>query len=195
MNNYNIIRIHTPAVAHPSNAIEVSTLSTIPKFLREAITLENHQLWLDNIEGCKCAAMGSIICYEKSDQTASGYNCWSVGQANIDLIKSDDGVFCTKSRIIHAMLIPTKDEAKPVWVNSCPLTYNGDGTVTLVTDKGSVSGRIGIDFVLCHGWHDSKENGKPKASILSRYDEDYNDYIVCDESDKDIGKLCELYPA
>lgn len=188
---YKTIRIQTPAVAQQSNAVEISTLSTIPSFLREAVILGNHRLWLDNVDGCKSAPMGSVIGYEKSDQTASGYNCWFIGQTGIDLVKID-GVFYTKPPIIHAMLIPAKDEVKPVWVNSCNLSYNGDGTVTLKTDTGNLTGRIGIDFILNYGM---KRNGKPNASILTTYDESYKDYIVRDDAGKDLGKLCELYPA
>ena len=187
---YNIIRIHTPAVKLQDNVVEISTLSTIPVFLRKAITLANHQLWLDNVDGLGNAPIGSVIAYEKSDLTYSGYNCWFVGRT-IDLVKID-GIFYTKPHIIHAMLIPDTDEARPLWVNSSNLTYNGDGTATLETDNGTVTGRIGIDFIISHG---IKKNGKPNASILSPYDESYNDYIVCDNSGKDIGKLCELYPA
>lgn len=186
---YETIRIHSPAIAHQSNAVEVSTLSTIPEFLREAITLENYRLLLDNAQGYKSVPLGSVICYEKSDKTLSGYNCWSIGQIDIDLVKIN-GIFYKKPHIIHAMLIPAEDEAKPVWVNSCKLTYNGDGTATLNLENKSVSGRIGIDFILCHGM---RKNGKQNASILATTDEAYNDYIVCDDSGKDIGKLCELY--
>lgn len=188
---YETICIHSPDVAHQSNAIEIYTLSSIPEFLQDAITLENHRLWLDNVKGCKSAPLGSVICYEKSDQTASGYNCWSIGQVGINLIKVD-GSFYTTPRIIHAMLIPSEDDAKPIWVNSCKLTYNGDGTATLKLEDRSVSGRIGIDFILCRGM---KKDGKPNVSILATTDESYNGYIVCDDSGNDLGKLSELYPA
>lgn len=188
---YNIIHIHSPAVAYQNNAVEISTLSTIPEFLRDSVTLENHRLWLDNVKGCHSAPLGSVIRYEKSTKTTSGYNCWSIGQVDIDLVKID-GVFYKKPHILHAMLIPAKDEAKPMWANSCNLTYNEDGTATLKVDGHTVSGRIGIDFIMCHGM---KKDGKSNVSILATTDESYNSYIVCDDSGKDLGKLSELYPA
>lgn len=188
---YKTICIHSPAVAHKSNAVEVFTQSTIPEFLREAITLEDHQLLLDNNKGWEYAPLGSVICYEKSDHTASGYHCWAIGKVGIDLVRIDN-TFYNKPHTLYAMLIPSEDESKPVWVNSCKLTYNGDGTVTLKREGKSISGRIGIDFLLCRGM---KANGNHNVSILTTYDESYSDYIVCDDSGKDIGKLCELYPA
>lgn len=188
---YNIIRIHSPAIAHQNNAVEISTLSTIPSFLRNAVSLENHQLILDNRKGFMIAPLGSVIGYESSDETDSGFNCWPIGQLGVDIVNID-GTYYTKPHIIHAMLIPAKDEAKPVWAHSCNLIYNDDGTVTLNTDGITVSGRIGIDFLLCHGM---KKNGSADASILSTTDESYTEYIVCDSERKDLGKLSELYPA
>lgn len=188
---YNIIYIHSRPVAHQSNAVEISTLSTIPEHLRKAISLVNCELRLDNEAGYKTAPIGSVVCYEKSTHTASGYNCWAIGKLGIDLTKKD-GLFYTKPTVIPAMLIPAPEDPKPVWVNACNLTYNGDGTATLNTDGKNFTGRIGIDFLLCFGM---KENGLPKAGILATYDESYNDYIVCDTAGNDIGKLCELYPS
>ncbi|MBQ2835633.1 MAG: hypothetical protein IJE68_02210 [Clostridia bacterium] len=188
---YDIIYIHSRPVSHQSTTVEISTLSTIPEHLRNAITIIDCELQLDNVEGFQTVPMGSVICYEKSDRTVSGYNCWAIGKVGIDLVKKN-GIFYTKPIVIPAMLIPAKEDVKPVWVNSCNLTYNGDGTATMKTDFGQVTGRIGIDFILCHGM---KSDGGPAASILATYDESYNDYIICDEAGNDIGKLCELYPA
>jgi len=189
MKNYDPIRIHSHRIPYQGNFVEIYTLRSIPEHLSKAIRLENHKLWLDNIEGCKCVPLGSVICYEKSDKTDSGYNCWSLGQLGIDLVK-EDNTFYPKNRIIHAMLIPNKDEERPLWVLRSNLTYNGDGTATLHTDEGSFTGRIGIDFILCHGIQKT-----PITSLLTRNDEAYGTYIVCDENRNDVGKLCELYPA
>lgn len=188
---YNTIRIHLPAVALPDNVVKISTFSTIPAELREAVQIVNCELWLDTNDGIKTAPSGSLVCFEKSEQTPSGYNCWVVATPHTALVKVD-GKTCVKPSILHAMLIPDKDEAKPLWVNGCNLTYNGDGTATLKTENGCVSGRIGIDFLLCHGL---KKDSKSKVSILATYDESYNDYIVCDESGKDLGNLSDFYPA
>lgn len=186
---FNIIRIHTPAVALPDNVVKISTLGTIPAELREAIHIVNCKLQLDTIDGIKTVPTGSLICFEKSEETSSGYNCWAVATPHTDLV-AIDGVLYKKPSITHALLIPDKDEARPLWVSN--LTYNGDGTATLHTDEGNFTGRIGIDFLLCHGM---KKGGKYKVSVLATYDKSYNDYIVCDESGKDLGMLSELYPA
>ena len=189
MKDYNPIRIHCPRIAYEGNFVEVYTLASIPEFLSQAIRLDNHMLWLDNVEGRKCAPLGSVICYEKSDNTTSGYSCWSLGKLGFDLVK-EDNIFYPKNRIIHAMLIPDKDEERPLWVIRSNLTYNGDGTVTMHTAEGDFTGRIGIDFLLCHGMKKTHI-----TSLLTRHDEAYKNYIVCDENRNDVGKLCELYPA
>lgn len=188
---YDIFHIHSRPVGHQNAAVEISTLSTIPEHLKEAISIVNCELWLDNDTGYKTAPIGSVICYEKSNQTVSGYNCWAIGKLGIDLTKKD-GLFYTKPTIIPAMLIPAPEDPKPVWVHACHLIYNGDGTATLNTDGQNFTGRIGIDFLLCFGM---KEDGLPKAGILATYDDSYNDYIICDQTGNDIGKLCEIYPA
>lgn len=173
---YNIISIHRPVI-QGQKTVQVYTLSTIPEFLREAITIVDCELHLDSIDGGEVAPLGALIGYEEcGDLTPSGYNCWQI----------------TEPAKAQAMLIPAKEDVKPVWVNACNLIYNGDGTATLNTDGHNFTGRIGIDFILCHGM---KSDGGPDASILATYDESYNDYIVCDKAGNDIGKLCELYPA
>lgn len=182
----NIIYIHEPIKYYP-NAVEVSTLSTIPAHLRDAITIENQRLLLDNIGGKNIVPMGSVIQYRKSDKTESGYDCRFIGFSGTDLVKVD-GIFQTKKTPLHAYLIPSQEEDKRVWMKDCNITYNGDGTVTLKTLNGSFTGRIGIDFI-------ATKNGKNGARIITRFDEAYDSFIVCDECRTDIGKLSELYPA
>ena len=188
---YDIIRIHSRPIEHQNSAVEISTLSTIPEHLRNAISIVNCELWLDNENGYQTAPMGSVICYEKSNKTESGYNCWAIGRIGIDLEKKDN-IFYTKPALIPAMLIPDKEDIKPLWANCCNLIYNDDGTATLNTPRGLVTGRIGIDFLLYLGM---SKNGYAKADILCTYDKSYNDYIVCTETGEDFIKLCELYPA
>lgn len=188
---YNIIRIHTPLVALPDNAIRVSTLNTIPVELRGAIQIINCMIRLHNDNGPQLVPSGSIIAYEKSEKTPSGYNCWAVAGPHTNVVKIDEALYIEPS-IVHAMLIPDKEDIKPLWVNRCNLTYNGDGTTTLKNGIHSTTGRIGIDFIIASGMVGSP-NFKP--SILTRENPSYSDYLVCEESGKDIGKLCELYPA
>ena len=185
----NIIRLHTKPEALPENVVKISTLGTIPANLREAVRIVNCRLLLDNVDGIQNVPTGSLICFEKSDLTSSGYNCWAVATPHTELI-TIDGVLHKKPPITHAMLIPDKDEARPLWVSN--LTYNGDGTATIRTAEGAFTGRIGIDFLLCHGM---KKGGRYKVSLLATYDKSYNDYLVCDETGKDLGMLSEIYPA
>lgn len=188
---FNIIRIHTPAVPLPDNVVRISILTTIPAELREAIHIINGKLELDSNDGIKTVPTGSLIGFEKSDKTPSGYHCWVAATPHTNLI-SIDGVLCTKPIIRHSMLIPDKDEARPLWVAHSHITYNGDGTATIHTDEGDFTGRIGIDFLVCNGM---KKNGPYNVSLLTRSDKSYNDFIVCDENRNPIGKLSDIYPA
>lgn len=186
---YDIIRIHKP-VKEYRDAVDVSTLSTIPEFLRKAITLVNHELWFENENGIQTAPLGSVIGYEKSDKTESGYSCRLIG-GTLDFVH-DNGVFRNTPRVIQAMLIPSEDQPKPVWVVSAGLIYNGDGTATLRTAHGTVTGRIGIDFITTSGM---MKTGKPNANILTRDAEEYGSYGIYDANGAIIGSLAELYPA
>ncbi len=171
---YNIITIHKPTILS-EQTVKVNSLSMIPEFLREAITVKNCQLYLDTINGVEVAPLGALIGYEEcGNLTPSGYNCWQIAEP----------------KLIQAMLIPELEEVKPLWVNACNLIYNGDGTATLNTNGKNFTGRIGIDFLLCHGM---KANGSPDVSILTTDDSSYNDYIIRTDSGRDIGALCEFY--
>ena len=108
-----------------------------------------------------------------------------------DIIKIRRADVQEKNAILHALLLPAKNDVKPIWVNSCLITYNSDDTATLKTDCGSSTGRIGIDFLLLHGMD---EHGKPNVSLLSRNDNDFYNYVVCDIVGNIIGKLCDFYP-
>lgn len=188
---YKVIKVHHPAVPVPKNVVKITTLSTIPAELREAIHIAKCRLHLDTIDGIKVAPTGSIISFEKSEKTSSGYDCRVVATPHTVLINVDDTTFI-KPTIMHAILLPDKDEVRPLWAVRSKLTYNGDGTATLHTNEGNFTGRIGTDFLLCHG---AKKAGNYKVSILSPTDVSYNDYIVCDDDGKDIGRLADFYPA
>ena len=188
---YKIIKVHTPAIPMPTNVVKITALSTIPEELREAIRIVNCRLYVDTIDGIKVAPTGSIISFEKSEETSSGYDCRVVATPHTDLLNVNNVIFI-KPTIMHAVLIPDKDEVRPLWAVRSKLTYNGDGTATLHTAEGDSTGRIGIDFLLCQ---DVKKAGNYKVSILSTYDEAYSEYILCDDDGKDIGKLVDFYPA
>ena len=109
-----------------------------------------------------------------------------------DIIKIRKADAQENTVLIHALLLPGKNDVKPVWVNSCLITYNGDGTATLKTDCGCSTGRIDIDFLLLHGMN---KNGSPNVSLLTRNEASYCNYVVCDIVGNIVGKLCDFYPA
>ena len=185
-----IIYIHKVA-GQKKDAIRVTKESDIPEFLQKTITIVNGVLHLECVEGMETAPLGSVIGYEQSARTMSGWNTWCIGNAATNLVEVD-GVFYKKATIFPAMLLPEANEAQADWAKACNLTYNGDGTATIKTDWGFSTGRVGSDFLLLYGM---KADGTPDANILTRGEKSYYDYIVCDENGTDIGKLSELYPA
>lgn len=188
---YKMISIHEPVRQVKGNTVAVLLRTSIPEFLlnSRAIDVVNCEISFDSVNGFQTVPLGSLIGYEESNQTISRYNCWFIGRLN-DFVKND-GVFYTKPPIIFAMPIPAKEDPRPVWVHSSGLIYNDDGTATLETPQKSETGRVGIDFILTYAM---KKDGKPDAHILSRNDDSYKEYIVCNENGEDLGKLCELYP-
>jgi len=185
---YNIVRIHAQPVALPDNVIRVSTLSTIPEELRGSIQVINCKICLNDEDGPKIEPTGSLIAYKK---TPGGYNCWAVAGPHANIIQIGESLY-VKPPKKHAILIPTQEEVIPLWAQRCNLTYNGDGTATLKTESSSITGRIGIDFLVCEGMGNG---GKFFASILTREDPSYGNYLVSNDAGTDIGRLCELYPA
>ncbi len=188
---YDYTYIHEPVRQIVGKTIVVLLRTSIPEFLMnsKAVDVVNGKVCFDSESGYQTAPLGSVIGYAESDQTPSGYNCWFV--AKLSDLSEVDGVFYTKPHTIYSMLIPSKEEVWPVWVHSSGLTHNDDGTATLLTAKGTQTGRVGIDFLISYGM---KKNGKPDAYILRRTDDSYKEYIVCDENGEDVGKLCDLYP-
>lgn len=185
-----IINIHKVA-GQKKDAIRVAKESDIPEFLRKTITIGDGILHLECVEGNETAPLGSVIGYEQSARTTSGWNIWCIGNAATNLVEVD-GIFYKKATVFPAMLVPKAEDDQPDWAKGCKLTYNGDGTATIKTDWGFSTGRVGIDFLLLYGM---KADGTPDANILTRGEMSYYDYIICNEKGDDIGKLADLYPA
>lgn len=77
----NIIRIHKQA-GQKKDAVRVTTLTDIPEFLKETIKIEGENLILVCVEGTETAPLGSVIGYEESSKTSTGWNTWCIGNAS-----------------------------------------------------------------------------------------------------------------
>ena len=141
------------------------------------------------VEGNEIAPLGSVIGWEKSDSTPTGYNVWVIGNADTNLIEKD-GVFYTKPSIMKAEIV--SDEFPEILKGAKNITRNADGSWSIKTDWGVSTGYPGKAYWVVYG---IKEDGTYDANILTKTEESYKQYIVCNEAGEDIGYLCEKDPA
>lgn len=183
----NIICIYKQA-GQKKDAVRVTTLTDIPEFLKETIKIEGENLILVCVEGTETAPLGSVIGYEESSKTSTGWNTWCIGNASTNLIEID-GVFYKKATVMKAQAV---DEEYPEFLAGTEIRHNDDGSWTIKTDWGESTGFPGQAYWVLYG---TKENGTPDANILTKTEKSYRDYIVCNEQGEDIGFLCEIDPA
>lgn len=182
-----MVKIHKQAGTR-KDAVRISKVSDIPEFLRSSIDIAGDTLYLTCVEGNEKCPLGSVIGYETSDNTPSGYNCWCIGNAETNLIEID-GVFYKKATVMPAMAVT--DEF-PEFLEGADITHNPDGSWSIKTDWGVSTGFPGQAYWVRYG---TKEDETPDANILTKTEKSYKDYIVCDGDGNDIGFLSEIDPA
>lgn len=183
----------TPILLHKEagrkDAIRVSRESDILDFLKGNIKISDGKLSLLCVEGNEIAPLGSVIGYEKSESTPTGYNVWIIGNANINLIEKD-GIFYNKPTIMKAEII--SDEFPEILKGSKNVSKNANGSWSIKTDWGVSTGYPGNAYWILYG---IKDDGTYDANILTKTEESYKKYIVCNNAGDDIGYLCEIDPA
>ena len=183
----NIIRIHKQAGAK-KDAVRINGVQDIPEFLRGSIDIARGKLYLNCVEGNEVCPVGSVIGYEKSEKTKSGWNCWCIANAATNLIEKD-GEFYTKATILEA--VPMTDEF-PELFHGANVWRNEDGSWSYGASWGDQTGHPGEAYWVKSG---VTEEGVPKGYILTKSEESYRAFIVCDENGEDIGFLYEIDPA
>ena len=181
------IYVHKQA-GQKKDAVRITTPSDIPDFLRKSVDIAGDKLYLSCVEGNEVCPVGSVVGYEKSEKTSSGWNCWCIGNAATNLVEID-GVFYKKATILEAA--PVTDEF-PEFLQGADIAHNADGSWSIKTDWGVSTGFPGQAYWVKYG---TKEDGSVDANILTKSEKSYKDYIVCDEDGNDIGWLAEIDPA
>ena len=179
-----IILIHKEAGAK-KDALRVKRTQDIPDFLKDAIKIVDGKLQLECVEGTEITEFGSVIGYEVSKKTLSGYNCWVIGNASSNLVEKN-GVFYEKATIMKAALVDK--EELPSFLFGAETRRNDDGSWTIKTSWGESTGFPGECYWVLYG---KNEDGTPDANILTKSEKSFNDYLVCDEKGNDICKLAE----
>lgn len=182
-----MINIHKQA-GQKKDAVRISKVSDIPEFLKGSIDIAGDKLYVTCVEGNETCPLGSVIGYETSENTSSGYNCWCIGNAATNLVEID-GVFYKKATVMPAMAVT---DEYPEFLKGADITHNPDGSWSIKTDWGVSTGFPGQAYWVKYG---TKEDGTPDANILTKTEKSYKDYIVCDEEGNDLGFLSEIDPA
>lgn len=182
-----IINIHKQA-GQKKDAVRINSIADIPVFLKDTVTIKGNQIYLVCVEGNETAPLGSVIGYEESTSTSTGWNTWHIANASTNLVEID-GVFYKKATVMPAMAV---SEEFPEFLKGADITHNEDGSWSIQTDWGVSTGFPGASYWVKYG---TKEDGTPDANILTKTEKSYSDYIVCGEDGQDIGFLCEIDPA
>jgi len=169
------------------DAVRISKEEDIPSALKGAVRIEDGELVLDCTEGEERAPLGSVIGYEASDKTASGMNTWNIANAATNLVEKD-GVFFTKPTVFEAQRI---GDELPSFMEGAQVVMNADGSYTVTTDWGQSTGFKGEAYFVRYG---TKADGTPDVNILTKSEESYEAYFVCDKAGNIIGKLSEIDP-
>jgi len=133
------------------------------------------------------APLGSVIGYEPSEKTKSGINTWHIANAATNLVEKE-GEFFTKATVNRAARV--SDEL-PAFMEGADVVRNEDGSWTVTTDWGESKGYPGQAYFVRYG---TKADGKPDVNILTKSEESYQAYYVCEEDGTIIGKLSEMDP-
>lgn len=182
-----IIKIHK-AAGKEKAAVRINCVADIPEFLKSSIDIARDMLFLTCVEGNEQAPLGSVIGYEQTENTHTGWNCWWIANADTNLIEKD-GKFFTKATILEAT--PITDEA-PELMAGANIWRNDDGSWSYGASWGTQTGWPGKAYWVKSG---ETEDGTPKGYILTKSEETYGAFIVCDDDGNDIGLLCEIDPA
>lgn len=181
-----VIFVHKEAGAK-KDAVRICKESDIPDFLSDAITVvDNDKLFLQCVEGGEMAPFGSVIGYEKTEKTFSGWNCWVIGNAATNLVEKD-GVFYKKATVMKAAQVTA--DSIPSFLFGADVRHNEDGSWSIKTDWGESKGYPYKAYWILYG---RKDDNIPDANILTKTEKSFKDYIVCDENGNDLGWLSEL---
>lgn len=178
------ILIHKEA-GTKKDAVRINRKEDIPDFLNGSIQIVDGMLHLECLEGKEVTELGSVVGYEVSTQTPSGYNCWVIGNAATNLVEKD-GVFYKKATILKAAIL---SDTVPEFLLGATVRKNTDNSWSIKTSWGESTGFCGEAYWVLYGYND---DGTPDANILTRTEKSFKDYIVCDEQGKDLGRLFEL---
>lgn len=185
--NKNIINIHKQAGTR-KNAVRINSAADIPEFLQGTISIENGEIRLICVEGQDHCALGSVIGYEASENTDTGWNSWHIANAATNLVEVD-GIFYNKATVMTAMAV---SEEFPEFLHGAIISRNADRSWAIITDWGVSYGFPGKAYWVLYGY---KADGTPDANILTKTEQSYKEYIVCDNEGNDIGFLSEIDPA
>lgn len=181
-----VIFVHKEAGAK-KDAVRICKESDIPDFLSDAITVvDNDKLFLQCVEGGEIAPFGSVIGYEKTEKTFSGWNCWVIGNAATNLVEKD-GIFYKKATVMKAAQVTA--DSIPSFLFGAGVRHNEDGSWSIKTEWGESKGYPYEAYWILYG---RKDNNIPDANILTKTEKSFKDYIVCDENGNDLGWLSEL---
>lgn len=182
-----IIAIHKMAGVK-KDAVRVSCETDIPDFLFGTVAIDPlaGEIVLACIDGEERCPLGSVIAYEQSTKTKTGWNAWHKANAASTLVEVD-GAFYEKPKAYKAQEMA--DEV-PSFLEGADIWRNEDGSWSIQTPWGVSTGTPGAAYWVRYG---TREDGTPDANILAVETASFEAYIVADEEGNDICSLPEWH--
>lgn len=178
------------------DAFRLNSAEDIPEFLQNNVLIDDEGVaHLLCVEGWLTCPLGTVIGYEQSGFTGTGYNVWPIGNAATNLIE-EDGVFYQKPTVAQAELMGEWPSELTMgclyWRNFQSSPRRPRGSWTIVTDWGESTGMPGQAYWVRYG---KKIGGAPDVNILTMSEQSFQDYYVCEADGTLICPLAEYQPA
>lgn len=181
--------IEVTKLPQKKDAIRINAHRDIPKFLSKTISVYGNVVTFFNREsetGIEKAPVGSIIGYEKYEQSPSGWNAWWIEDES--LLNEINGEFYVKP--VSLKVLPVSDKF-PEFMRGADIVRSDDGTWTFNVYGGQIA-HPGKDYWVQTGV-DSK--GTPQGYILGKDTPSYESLVLLNENGEIANLLCCLDPA
>ena len=196
-----VIRIHK-APGAKKDAVRINGWGDIPEFLYGIVAIDtsSNEIVIGCLEvekGQRCP-LGSVVAYEPSFETGTGWNAWCKADWAETLVEID-GEFYEKSgdEKPPVLLAQELTDEFPELIRGAEVERGEDGRWLITTNWGVSKGYPGKAYAVLYGMKEVKdEEGTvigtvPDANILTKTERSFRQYIDCDEEGNDICSLPE----
>ncbi len=175
------------------NAIRINSKKDIPLFLSTSISIIEHTIYYISMKGMnenpKSCPIGSVIGWDTSQLTNTGFYCWHI--TNFENILEKDSFFYLISPLLRAEPIGDK---LPDFFHGCTVGGLMSSIVRHNENSWMIYRKNHQKVIPFWQGYWVFEEKKSNIHILLKNDISYTEYLVCDKNGKSLGLLCEINP-